>query len=243
MFLTSPIIKAHHGFFTRNGGVSQGEFASLNCGYGSGEDKELVSKNRNIVREKLGAVKLLTVHQVHSNIAVYADDWEKNPEADAIITNKPGIAIGVLTADCAPILFCDEKACVIGAAHAGWKGARFGIIESTIKLMKDLGAKDISASVGPCIHQKSYEVSDNFIDSFLAESVSNKKFFKPSQKAGHLMFNLPAYIEEKLRQNGINKVDVLNEDTLTQPDNFYSYRRGTLAGKSEYGRQISAIVL
>ena len=244
MFLKSNVLQVNHGFFTRNGGVSTGVYASLNCGAGSGDDLAKVAENRDRVREVLGGKSIITMHQIHSNIAVIVDEQNQQKiEADALVSKTAGIAIGVLTADCTPILFHDKKAGVIGAAHAGWKGARFGIIEATIKAMKELGATEIVAAIGPTIQQKSYEVGAEFIDNFKSESEANTKFFAPSIKQGHFMFDLPAYVNEKLVKNGVNSVDNLGEDTLSQPEKFYSYRRNTLAGTKEYGRQISAICL
>lgn len=243
MFLTASNIKSKHGFFTRNGGFSAGEYKGLNCGFGSGEDREIVQKNRDLVLEKLGGQKLVTAYQIHSDVAHVVNGSEDKLEGDALVTDKPGIALGVLAADCCPILFEDRKAGIIGAAHAGWKGARFGIIGSTIRTMQNMGAQDISAAVGPCIQQGSYEVSNDFAQVFATEGAYNAEFFSQSVKEGHFMFNLPAYIEMKLKKNGIENITVLAEDTLSQPARFYSYRRGTLEGKKEYGRQISAICM
>jgi YfiH family protein len=240
--LKSSIIKNKHGFFTRIGGVSEGVFASLNVGLNSGDEREKVLKNRDIVRESLVAEKLVTISQIHSNIAIYVND-EGKYEGDALVTDKPNIAIGILTADCTPILFEDGENGIIGAVHAGWKGARYGIIENTIKLMKEKGAKNISAAIGPCIQQNSYEVDKSFYENFLQESNSNQVFFSESIKLGHYMFNLPHYIKSKLEQSGIANIENLKQDTLTQPDKFFSHRRGTISGKEEKGRQISAICL
>lgn len=234
------------------------------------------------ITKNLGAKKLITAKQIHSNIAHFIDDAsfphmresiESNMlEGDALVTNIPNMAVGVYTADCGPILFSDEKARLVAAAHAGWKGARYGIIENTIKLMKDKGAKNITAVLGPCIHQKSYEVSAEFLDNFLDETKDNMRFFVegfynnviPSEVEGsHLikkdfstplcsaqndksskyLFNLPAYIENKLVTSGIKNIEILDEDTLSKPNKFCSFRRGTLAGTKETGRQISAICL
>jgi YfiH family protein len=229
-----------HGFFTRQGGVSEGVYASLNVGFNSGDERDRVIKNREIAREKIGAEKLVTISQIHSNIAVFVEG-EGSFEGDALVTNKPNIAIGILTADCTPILFEDAKNGIVAAAHAGWKGARFGIIENTLKLMKEKGAVDICAAIGPCIAQNSYEIDKNFYENFLSENSENKKYFYESSKLGHFMFNLPHYIEDKLTKSGINNIVNLAEDTLSQPQKFFSHRRGTLSGNPEKGRQISVI--
>lgn len=217
MPFTSVSLKARNGFFTRD------------------EDRDFILQN-------LGAQKLMLLKQVHSNIAHYVTD-DTQLEGDATVTDVKGLALGIITADCGPILFEDSKAKVIGAAHAGWKGARYGIIESTVKLMKEKGANNISAALGPCIHQKSYEVSEEFLNNFLSESADNKKYFIPSKKNGHLMFDLPAYIRYKLKLAGINEIETIEQDTLTNPAQFCSYRRSTLAGEPSAGRQISAICL
>ncbi len=242
MFLTSKKLSAKHGFFTRIGGVSQGDYASLNCGFGSGEDRELVEQNRKIVLDKIGGKILVTAKQTHSDIAIVVSG-EGQYEGDAIITKTPGIADAVLAADCCPILLQDKSAGIIAAVHAGWRGARFGVIGSAIRTMQNLGATDISAVIGPCIQQKSYEVGDEFVSVFASESAGNGQFFLHSNRVGHYMFDLPGYIAEKLRKNGVQNIDDLGEDTLTQPEKFYSYRRATLDGKKEYGRQISVICL
>lgn len=238
--LKASIIKNKHGFFTREGGVSEGIFSSLNVGLNSGDDREKVLKNREIVREKIGAEKLITISQVHSNIAVYVD-VEGKFEGDALVTDKPNIALGILTADCTPILFEDAEKGLVAAAHAGWKGARFGIIENTVKLMKEKGAVNISAAIGPCIQHSSYEVDKSFYEDFLQETVDNGIFFISSKREGHYMFNLPKYIEAKLLLCGIVNVENLAQDTLSQPDKFFSHRRGTLSANPEKGRQISVI--
>ncbi len=243
MFLTSDILKSKHGFFTRNGGVSTGQYASLNCGFGSGDERETVQQNRDIVMNALGGNKLITAYQTHSDICHTVNGNEEKLEGDALVTNKPGLVVGILTADCGPILFEDRNAGVVGAAHAGWKGARFGIIGSTIRAMEHLGATEITAVLGPCIQRQSYEVKEDFLHVFATEGPQNGIYFTKSGKEGHFMFDLAAYIEMKLRKNGIENVQILNEDTYSQPDKFYSFRRGTHEGRQEYGRLISAICL
>jgi YfiH family protein len=243
MFLTSQHLSAKHGFFTRNGGYSTGEYASLNCGLGSGDDKEIVQKNRQLVVEQLGGTKLITAYQTHSETAHIINGYEKDIEGDALVTDKLGIVLGVLTADCVPILLEDKDAGVIAAAHAGWKGARFGIIGSTIRTMQKLGAHNITAVIGPCIQQSSYEVGSDFAQAFASEGAHNGEFFAQIPGSDKFLFNLPAYVEMKLKKNHVAHVYNLNEDTLTQPEKFYSYRLGTQQGKESYGRQISAICL
>ena len=243
MFLTSDILSAKHGFFTRQGGVSSGDYASLNCGFGSGDEREIVQKNRDIVMETIGGTKLITAYQTHSDICHVISGNEEKLEGDSLVTNKPGIAIGILTADCGPILFEDKKAGVIGAAHAGWKGARFGIIGATIRAMEHLGASEITAVLGPCIQRRSYEVKEDFMHVFATEGAQNGVFFTKSNNDGHYHFDLPAYIEMKLKKNGVENIQIMQEDTYSQPEKFYSFRRGTHEGKQEYGRLISAICL
>lgn len=242
MFLKSEHLTASHGFFTRQGGVSQPPFDSLNCGYGSGEAPELVTQNRDIVLKAVGGNVLVTAEQTHSDIAIVVSGMG-DFKADALVTRTPGVALGILTADCTPILFQDKKAGIIGAAHAGWRGARFGIIGSTIRAMQNMGADDITAVIGPTIQHNSYEVSADFVSVFAMESHNNSNYFTRSKNEGHFMFDLPGYVEEKLRKNGVKDIHNLAEDTLTQPEKFYSYRRGTLEGAKEYGRQISVISL
>jgi polyphenol oxidase len=243
MFLISESLKSNHGFFTRQGGVSTGDYYSLNCGFGSGDNRDHVQQNRDIVLEHLGGRKLITAFQTHSDICHIVTGNEEKLEGDSLVTNKPGIAIGVLTADCAPILFEDRNAGVIGSAHAGWKGARFGVISSTLRSMESLGASEITAIVGPCIQKQCYEVKEDFLHVFATEGAQNGVYFTKSDKEGHYHFDLPAYIEMKLRKNGIENIEVIAEDTYSQPEKFYSFRRGTHEGKQEYGRLISAICL
>lgn len=242
MFLKSELIQAKHGFFTREGGASEGDFASLNCGYGSGDDQEKVKQNRLIAARELRCEEIVTAKQTHSDVTVVVNGPGEY-HGDALVTDKFGMALGILTADCTPVLLYSEKGAVIGAVHAGWKGARFGIIGSAIRSMENLGAEEIYAVIGPCIQQKSYEVSQDFINLFKTEAAINAQFFIPSTKAGHYMFDLPGYVEMKLFKNGVSKIRRMEEDTLTQENKFYSYRRSSLAGKKEYGRQLSVISL
>jgi polyphenol oxidase len=248
--LTAPNLSAlsgiRHGFFTREGGVSQGLYASLNCGPGSGDDIKNVLANRELVAKALGADTLCTAYQIHSPQVEVVEKpwhWQAAPKADALVTTKPGIVLGVLTADCLPILLADEKNRVIGAAHAGWKGAFDGVIEATVQAMQRLGAQDIVAAMGPCIGQASYEVGPEFQARFLEQDPANAGYFQPSARAGHFMFDLTGYVGKRLKQAGITRINLLAQDTCLQENAFFSYRRATLRGEPVYGRQVSAIVL
>jgi YfiH family protein len=235
-----------HGFFGRQGGVSEGIFASLNCGPGSGDVREHVIENRSRVRKALGGEKLLTLYQIHSPNAVIADEpWEQGPQADALATNVPGLALGILTADCAPVLFADSKARVIGAAHAGWKGALTGVTDSVLAKMESLGADRarISATVGPCISQANYEVGAEFIARFAQVDAGNNRFFVPSDKANHWRFDLEGYVVHRLREAGVANIEPLSACTYARADDFFSFRRTTHRAEKDYGRQVSAIVL
>ncbi|MDE1158110.1 MAG: peptidoglycan editing factor PgeF [Neorhizobium sp.] len=237
-----------HGFFTRNGGVSDGIYAGLNVGIGSNDDQERVIENRRRVAAwfDLPLDKLATVHQVHSpDVAVVDETYSgTRPQVDAMVTATPGIAIGVLSADCGPILFADGDAGVIGAAHAGWKGALTGVLENTIDAMVALGAsrKNIAAVLGPSIGRHSYEVGPEFVERFLGFDPSYAEFFSPSTKEGHSMFDLPSLTIRRLKAAGVEAAS-LDLDTYPDRDRFYSYRRTTHAGEPDYGRQISAIAI
>ncbi|MFQ5785530.1 MAG: peptidoglycan editing factor PgeF [Alphaproteobacteria bacterium] len=239
-----------HGFFTRLGGVSDGPFASLNCGYGSDDAPARVTENRLRAAARLGLdeTALCTVHQCHSNRCVTADaPWPRGaaPRADGLATNRPGIALGVLTADCAPVLFADPAAGVIGAAHAGWRGALGGVIETTVAAMNALGAEAgrTVAAVGPCIGPASYEVGPEFHAAFCKDAAANAALFAPSQRAGHHLFDLPGYVVRRLAALGLAHVATTAHDTCAEPERFFSYRRVRRAGESSYGRLLSAIVL
>ncbi|MGK9234445.1 peptidoglycan editing factor PgeF [Inquilinus limosus] len=240
-----------HGFFPRTGGVSEGIFASRNCGFGSGDRREAVAENRDRCRRELGpAEALLTVHQVHSpRVATVTGPWtpETAPQADAMVTDRPGLALGILTADCAPILFADAEAGVVGAAHAGWKGALAGVTDATIAAMRALGAvpERIAAAIGPCIGPGSYEVGPEFRDRFLAEDPDSAGFFHTPRNGAEPRphFDLPGYVTRRLRRAGLRDVTVTGLDTLGREDLFFSYRRTTLRKEQDYGRQISAILL
>jgi YfiH family protein len=239
-----------HGFFTRRGGVSSGIYASLNCGPGSRDDAANVTENRARVAELLGAEpgRLITIFQKHSADAVVADrPWQdgKTPEADAIVTAKPGLAIGILTADCAPVLLCDGEARVIGAAHAGWRGALSGIVEATVAAMTKLGAKPerITAVIGPAISQKAYEVGADFVERFLAAEPDSAAFFITDEGSGEPHFDLPGYVGERLARAGVGAITDLGLCTYCEETRLFSYRRSQHHGEGDYGRQISAILL
>lgn len=237
-----------HGFLGRRGGVSRGDLAGLNVGYGSSDERGAIAQNRRLaIAALLPRAELATVHQVHSAQCVKADSaWPQSarPQADAMVTDRPGLLLGILTADCAPVLFADESAGVVGAAHAGWRGALSGITDATIEAMERLGARrgHVHAAVGPCIAQPSYEVSLDFHDRFLAASADNLRFFEPGT-AGKPRFNLEAYVVHRLVAAGVGEVEALNLDTYTNPDRFYSFRRATHRGEADYGRQLSAIAI
>lgn len=243
--------KAGHAFFGRQGGVSTGVYDALNCGRGSDDNPANVQRNLELVAAQIGLADtdIATMHQVHGDTCLYVDKpWpiEQRPQADALVTDKSGVAIGVLTADCGPVLFYGEKECgepVIGAAHAGWKGAVGGILDSTVKQMQELGAQNISACVGPCIAQASYEVSENFFVPFEEEDPENERFFKSSSKAGHLMFDLAGYCASRLAGLGLKNVFIKDLDTYFNEEDFFSYRRATHREEKDYGRQISLIYI
>jgi len=237
-----------HGFLGRRGGVSTGELAGLNVGYGSKDDKDAIGENRQrAIAAVLPGAELATVHQIHSPRVVVAEHpWpiDARPHADAMVTNRAGLLLGILTADCAPILFADADAAVIGAAHAGWRGALAGVGEATISAMEGLGAKRerIAAVVGPCIAQGSYEVDAGFRANFVAQEAANDRFFIASQ-FGKPHFDLEAYVAHRLANAGIGRVEALHLDTYANADRFYSFRRATHRGEADYGRQVSLIAL
>jgi purine-nucleoside/S-methyl-5'-thioadenosine phosphorylase / adenosine deaminase len=245
---TLPHIR--HAFFTRSGGVSQGVYASLNGGIGSKDAPEKVAENRARMAAALGVStdRLITALQIHSPDVVVAEKpWtrESRPRADAIVTRVPRLAIGVSTADCGPLLLADSEAGVIGASHAGWRGALSGVVETTVATMVQLGADRtrISAALGPTIRQPNYEVGPEFIERFLAADSANTRFFAPSQRAEHAMFDLSGYIAERVRRAGIMQFEDLGLCTYAEPERFFSYRRTTLHGEPDYGRHVNAISL
>lgn len=239
-----------HGFFTRQGGTSEGLYASLNCGPGSDDAPDRVAENRRraVAALDLPGDTLLTLYQIHSaeTVTVTAP-WPSGdrPRADAIVTDRTGLVLGILTADCAPVLLADAEAGVIGAAHAGWKGALGGVVASTVAAMETLGARRdrIAAAVGPCISQASYEVGADFRAPFHDQDPANDRFFAAGSRDGHLQFDLQGYVHKRLHDAGIATADVLDEDTRDQEDLFFSYRRACLRGEADYGRQLSAICL
>ena len=235
-----------HGFLGRRGGVSTGIVAGLNVGTGSQDDPALIAENRRRATEAvLPGGRLVTVYQVHSPDTVTATEpFAERPHADAIVTDRPGLALGILTADCAPVLFADREAGVIGAAHAGWKGAIGGVTDSTIAAMEALGARRerIAAAIGPCIARASYEVDQGFFGRFAEADPANERFFADG-KPDHFQFDLEAYVAHRLAEAGIRTVEAMGLDTYANEDRFYSFRRATHRGEPDYGRQISIIGL
>ena len=248
--LMSAAVGLRHGFFSRHGGVSDGLYESLNCGFGSGDDPAHVTINRERALMALGVQpeNLVTAYQVHSPIAVCVEQpWKKGdaPKADAMVTDRPGITLGILTADCAPVLLVDEISGVIGAAHAGWRGALTGILESTIEAMTNLGAQPsrIAAAIGPCIGFNSYEVGREFPDPFLAENQADAVYFWEAPRPDHFLFDLAGYVARRLHDAGISGVDRLACDTFAEEASFFSYRRALHRAEGDYGRLLSAISL
>jgi YfiH family protein len=246
----SGLAGVRHAFFTRDGGVSRGIYESLNGGVGSKDARDHVDENRARMARALGVApdRLLTPYQIHSPEVVVAEHpWtaEARPRADAVVTRVPELAIGVSTADCGPLLFADAQAGVIGAAHAGWRGAAGGVIEATVAAMERLGAdrSRIVAALGPTIRQPNYEVGPEFVDRLLADDAANARFFAPSRREGHAMFDLPGYIGHRTRDAGLAKFEDLERCTYAEPERFFSYRRATHRGEPDYGRHINAIAL
>jgi YfiH family protein len=240
--LTSALLRTRHGFFTRQGGVSTGHYASLNCSASSQDDPAHVAANRDRVRQALGATHLLGVHQVHGTTVVsVTEPWllGSGAKADAMVTSRPGIALGVITADCTPVLLHDPAG-IVGAVHAGWRGAVAGILEATIAAMQALGATTITAAIGPCIRQPSYEVGPDLRDAVLAVTPGATHFFADG-RPNHWQFDLAGYCAHRLQ--GLARTDILDADTLPDEIRFFSHRRRTLAGGHPIGHQISAIVL
>lgn len=240
-----------HGFFGRAGGVSGGIYGGLNCGVGSSDVPADVKANRAKVAAELGvsAENILSLYQVHGDLCLKVSQPHKDrPQADAQVTDVPGLAISVLTADCAPVLFHGKKgdgSPVIGAAHAGWKGALGGILESTVYKMEEYGVKaeTIRAAIGPCIGKRSYEVSEDFAKPFLSQDPEAERFFMSAAKEGHLMFDLPGYCAARLYECGVTKVTITGADTFTREQDYYSFRRATHHKEPDYGRQISVIAI
>jgi polyphenol oxidase len=253
MFIQAPALSAlpkiRHAFFTRQGGVSEGIYASLNGGIGSSDEPERVKENRRRMAETLNVAPnaLISVYQVHSPDAVVVEGpWgAERPKADAMVTKVPGLALAITTADCGPVLFADAESGVIGAAHAGWRGAVTGVLESTIAAMEKLGAQrsKIVTFLGPTISQKAYEVGPDFVQRFAEEAPGHERFFRASEKADHAMFDLPGFIGARLNAAGIGGFTDLGLCTYSDEERFFSYRRTTHRQEPDYGRLISAIAL
>lgn len=255
--LTSTVLSGHggvrHGFFTRQGGVSEGIYASLNCGPGSGDDAARVTENRARVMTAMGfppgaANAMNTLAQIHSARVVRLREALPDgvcPRADALVTDVPGLVLGVLAADCVPVLFADTAGKAVAAAHAGWKGALDGIVAATVTAMgeMDVPAGRLVACVGPCIQQRSYEVGAELRHRFVAADRRNAIYFRDSQRAGHFMLDLSNYVAHRVEAAGVARVDRLELDTYSCEQKFFSYRRATHRGESDYGRQVSVIVL
>lgn len=250
--LTSPDLSAldgiSHGFFTRKGGVSSGIYSSLNVGLGSRDERAAVLENRTRVASLLGVAPgaLVSPHQHHSPDAIIVDrPWthDEQPRGDALVTDRPGIALGISTADCGPVLFADASARVIGAAHSGWRGALTGVLEATLAAMEGLGARRdrTIAVLGPTISRASYEVGEEFVERFLKADAGNGRFFAPAGREGHALFDLPAYILSRLGAAGVVQARDLGRCTYLEEDLFFSYRRSTHRGEADYGRLVSAI--
>jgi YfiH family protein len=239
-----------HGFFTRRGGVSRGLYAGLNAGLGSGDDPADVAENRRRIADVFALTpdRLLTAYQSHTpNVLVVERPFDgARPKVDGFVTRTPGLAIGVLAADCAPVLFAAPDAAVVGAAHAGWRGALTGVCEATLAAMEGLGARReaIHATVGPTISQDAYEVGPEFVERFLADDPGNDRFFRAAvEKPGHAMFDLPGYLMSRLETLGLKSARWTGHDTCADAERFFSYRRAVLRGEADYGRMVGAITL
>ena len=245
--ITSDALSPRHGFFTRKGGASSGIFAGLNCGAGSTDQADIVAINRARAAEAMGVdvSHLVTLHQVHSPLCITVDaPLSIRPEADALATATPGLALAILTADCQPVLFADAEAGVIGAAHAGWRGAKEGVLEATLDAMETLGARrdHIHAVIGPTISQAAYEVGPEFFEAFTDDDPETRRFFA-NGNGDRMLFNLPGYGLWRLRTAGVGHAEWTGHCTYRDPDRFFSFRRTTHAGEADYGRLISIIRL
>ena len=252
--MTAPFVTAlsldgiAHGFFGRRGGVSTGELASLNCGLGSNDDPALIAENRRRVTDAaLPGATLTGAYQVHGNRCITLDgdsDLAARPEADALATRTPGILLGILTADCVPVLFADADAGVVGAAHAGWKGALAGVTDATIDAMESLGATraNIAVAIGPCIARASYEVDEAFVERFSADDPANERFFAAG-RPGHAMFDIAAYVAARVAAAGVRRIAIGGQDTYAEAEDYFSYRRACHKSENSYGRQLSVIGL
>jgi YfiH family protein len=242
-----PLLPLRHGFFTRRGGASSGVFSGLNCGTGSSDQSEAVSINRARVADamQISPDALVGAHQVHSpDVVTVTEPLAEKPRADALVTATPGLALSVLTADCQPVLFADPEAGVIGAAHAGWRGALDGVLEATLDAMEQLGARrgEITAVIGPTISQRAYEVGPEFLDDFLLDDPENSRFFAGGT-GDRMQFDLPGFGLHRLRRAGVGHAEWTRHCTYSDSDRFYSYRRSTHAKEADYGRLISVICL
>jgi YfiH family protein len=246
MEVCTATLPARHGFFTRNGGISTGPYASLNCSFSGGDVPGNVHANRARIATEMGvsAERLLGLKQVHgTTVVTVAEPWETGagPAADAMVTDRPGLALGVITADCAPVLFSDAGGRIVGAAHAGWRGALAGVLEATEAAMRALGATGIRAAIGPCIHAASYEVAADLRDAVLAREPADTRFFTPG-RLGHWQFDLPGYCAARLNAADV-ATEILPEDTCGQEQKFFSHRRRTRLGETAIGHQLSVITL
>ena len=241
--ITAPGLGVAHGFLTRRGGVSRGLYASLNCGRGSGDDPGAVERNRALAARAVGERPIVTMRQVHSARTVVVRGPTAPEEADGLVTDRPGLALGVLTADCAPVLLADAEAGVVGAAHAGWRGALGGVVEATVAAMETLGARPgrITAAVGPCIGPDAYEVGGEFERRFLEEDATAAPFFDHRGERPHL--DLPAYVLARLTRAGVEDASWLGRCTYAEPERFFSYRRSVHRSEADYGRLIALIAL
>jgi polyphenol oxidase len=245
-FVADPMLRTlPHGFFTRRGGVSGGTFAALNCSLSGRDDPDAVRENRARAADALGLppAALVGLHQVHGpDVLTVTAPWhnDSRPKADAMVTDRPGVALAIVTADCAPVLFADSEAGVVGAAHAGWRSALSGVVANTVAAMRALGARRITAAVGPCIRQPSYEVSDAFLQEWLAADPAHALWFAPGDRPGHQKFDLAGAVAAAARAAGCT-VSVVPADTLADEDSFFSYRRATLHGAGPIGHQVSII--
>ncbi len=253
-YVTSKLLEnddINHGFFTRNAGVSTGLYNSLNIAYSSSDNPDNILENRKIIAKDMGinVDNLVILQQIHSNIVHVIDEpfnsREEVAKGDALVTNKTGIAIAVMTADCVPVIFADDKNKIVGVAHAGWGGAISGVLENTIKSMQELGAdiNNIKAAIGPCIGRDSYEVGLEFYQRFINESNFNSNFFIKSSKTDKYYFDISAFVAYKLSNSGIKNIDMLDIDTLKNEDKFFSYRRSCIRKEEDYGRQLSVVVV
>lgn len=254
-FLTAPLLSdlktVAHGFFTRRGGVSEGAFAALNCSVSSPDDPARVAENRRLAAEALGlpVAALHGLHQVHGTAVAVVEEagWApgRGPQADALVTRLPGKMLGIITADCTPVLFADAGAGVVGAAHAGWRGAVAGVLEETVAAMERLGAArgNITAAIGPCIRQPSYEVGSDLRDEVLARDAADARFFGEGRREDRWQFDLAGYCATRLAALGLGAISDLGRDTLAEEDRFFSHRRRTLRGEGPIGHQLSAIAL